>query len=72
MRFAYADPPYFGCGASHYGEHHPDAADWDDKSTHLSLIARLCGEYPDGWALSLNPRDLQWQLPCHCAHRRRR
>lgn len=63
MRFAYADPPYFGCGASHYGEHHPDAADWDDRGTHLGLIARLCDEYPDGWALSLNPRDLQWQLP---------
>lgn len=63
MRFAYADPPYFGCGASHYGEHHPNAADWDDRQTHLDLIARLTDEYPDGWALSLNPRDLAWQLP---------
>lgn len=63
MRFAYADPPYFGCGASHYGEHHPDAADWDERQTHLDLIARLVDEYPDGWVLSLNPRDLAWQLP---------
>lgn len=63
MRFAYADPPYFGCGASHYGEHHPNAADWDERQTHLDLITRLTDEYPDGWALSLNPRDLAWQLP---------
>lgn len=63
MRFAYADPPYLGCGASHYGEHHPDAARWDDPSAHLELAARLPDEYPDGWALSLNPRDLIWYLP---------
>lgn len=63
MRFAYADPPYFGCGKSHYGEHHPEAAVWDKKQTHLDLIARLTDEYPDGWALSLNPAHLAWQLP---------
>lgn len=63
MRFAYADPPYFGCGASRYGDLHPEAATWDDRQTHLDLIGRLCDEYPDGWALSLNPRDLVWQLP---------
>ena len=63
MRLAYADPPYFGCGKSHYGEHHPEAAVWDDQQAHLDLIARLCDEYPDGWALSCNPRDLAWLLP---------
>jgi hypothetical protein len=63
MRFAYADPPYFGCGASHYGSLHPAAADWDDRQAHLDLIARLVNDYPDGWVLSLNPRDLSWQLP---------
>jgi hypothetical protein len=63
MRFAYADPPYFGCGKSHYGEHHPDAAVWDDQQTHLDLVARLVNEFPDGWALSCNPRDLSWLLP---------
>lgn len=63
MRFAYADPPYFGCGKSHYAEHHPDAAIWDDRQTHLDLIGRLVSEYPDGWALSCNPRDLAWLLP---------
>jgi hypothetical protein len=63
VRFAYADPPYFGCGQSHYGEHHPDAADWDERETHLALITRLTDDYPDGWAVSLNPRDLALYLP---------
>ncbi len=63
MRFAYADPPYYGCGASHYGEHHPEAARWDDQQTHVDLLTRLIDEYPDGWALSCNPRDLAWLLP---------
>ena len=63
MRFAYADPPYFGCGASHYGEHHPDAAAWDDQQTHLDLVTRLSDEFPDGWVLSCNPRDLRWLFP---------
>jgi hypothetical protein len=63
VRFAYADPPYYGKAAIHYGKHHPDAADWDDEQTHLDLIARLCDEFPDGWALSLNSTHLAWQLP---------
>lgn len=63
MRFAYADPPYLGCGASHYGGVHPDAAAWDDPQTHLDLVARLVDVYPDGWALSCNPRDLVMYLP---------
>jgi hypothetical protein len=63
VKFAYADPPYLGCGKSHYGEHHEAAADWDDPATHLALIARLVDEYPDGWAVSLNPRDLRLYLP---------
>lgn len=62
MRFAYADPPYLGCGASHYGEHHPNAADWDDPATHRQLVGRLVDEYPDGWVVSLNPRDLNLYL----------
>lgn len=63
MKFAYADPPYFGCGVSHYGEHHEEAAVWDDESTHIALVERLVDEYPDGWALSCNPRDLRFLLP---------
>lgn len=63
MRFAYSDQPYLGCGKSHYGEHHPEAELWDDPATHLALIARLVDEYPDGWAMSCNPRDLRLLLP---------
>ena len=63
MKFAYADPPYLGCGARLYSEHHPDAAIWDDPETHRQLIERLCNEYPDGWALSLHVPSLQIILP---------
>ena len=63
MRFAYADPPYLGMGRRLYGMHHPDAAVWDDVTTHYALVDRLVAEYPDGWALSCNPRDLRMLLP---------
>lgn len=53
MRFAYADPPYLGCGKL-YAAHHPNAHDWDRPETHRHLIGRLCDEYPDGWVLSLS------------------
>jgi hypothetical protein len=53
MRFAYADPPYLGCGASHYGY-----AEWDDPERHRQLIAQLMGEWPEGWALSLHTPSL--------------
>ena len=62
MKFAYADPPYLGCGKL-YAEHHPDALIWDDLNTHLDLLTRLQDEYPDGWALSCNVRDLRHYLP---------
>jgi hypothetical protein len=48
MRFAYADPPYPGQSKRWYGDH-PDYAGEVD---HGDLIARLCRDYPDGWALS--------------------
>ena len=62
MRFAYADPPYLGCGKALYAIHHPEAAAWDDPTAYVDLAARLCDEYPDGWALSCNPRDLAMYL----------
>lgn len=62
-RFAYADPPYLGMGRKLYGKHHPEAALWDDPETHRQLVARLTDEYPDGWAISLNPKDLPVYLP---------
>src|SRR5690349_16667498 len=62
MRFAYADPPYLGCGRL-YADHHPDALDWDHASTHRDLINRLVEEYPDGWAMSLSSPSLRTLLP---------
>lgn len=63
MKFAYADPPYLGCGAKLYGKHHPEAAVWDSIDAHRGLILRLVGEYPDGWALSLSSTTLYQILP---------
>ena len=63
MKFAYADPPYHKMGKKLYGPHHPQANIWDDKQTHLNLIQQLTDTYPDGWALSCNPKDLTWILP---------
>ncbi len=59
MRFAYADPPYLGQGARHYGALHPDAADCDTVEWHRALIDRLCVDFPDGWALSLSTPSLR-------------
>lgn len=61
MRFAYADPPYLGCG-SRYKEH-PDWRDCDTLKWHEALINRLVSEYPDGWALSMGSNNLQALLP---------
>jgi hypothetical protein len=62
MKFAYADPPYLGCGKL-YAKHHPDALAWDDPATHRDLIAGLSRDYPDGWALSLSSPSLATLLP---------
>jgi hypothetical protein len=62
MRFAYADPPYFGMGKKMYAKHHDEAIIWDDRMTHIDLIAQMDKDY-DGWALSCNPRDVGWLLP---------
>lgn len=62
MKFAYADPPYLGCG-SLYAKHHPEAKAWDNPETHRGLIDRLVREYPDGWALSLHAPSLKVLLP---------
>ena len=62
MRFAYADPPYLGCGKL-YLPHHPQALDWDDPDRHQDLIWQLGREYPDGWALSASSTSLPTILP---------
>ena len=47
MRVAYADPPY--PGQAHHYKKHPD---YGGEVDHSELVAHLCCEYPDGWALS--------------------
>lgn len=62
-KFAYADPPYLGCGKKHYAAHHPEAADYDDPKAHQILVDRLVDEFPDGWAMSLSAPSLKVILP---------
>jgi hypothetical protein len=61
MRFAYADPPYYGYAVKFYGDMHPEAAVYDTLDGHRDLIARLCGY--DGWALSMTTGNLHDILP---------
>lgn len=61
MRFAYADPPYYGLAVKFYGHLHSDAADYDRLETHAALIDRL-NKY-DGWAMSLHSPSLRDILP---------
>jgi hypothetical protein len=62
MRFAYADPPYLGCGHL-YADHHEHAGDCDDPEWHRDLIDRLVRDFPDGWALSASSPSLATLLP---------
>lgn len=72
MKAAYADPPYLGCGKSHYGALHEQAADYDDPEHHRRLIERLCDEFHDifpgsgavgeAWAKWSGQRDASEQL----------
>lgn len=58
MKFAYADPPYLGCGKKLYNDD-----TYDKIQSHADLITKLCEDYPDGWALSLSSTSLQVILP---------
>jgi hypothetical protein len=62
MKFAYADPPYFGCALRYYGDH-PDAGVYDTVDGHRALVRHLTGEFPDGWALSMASPDLLRLVP---------
>jgi hypothetical protein len=60
MRFAYADPPYFGQCGKHYGHRHdPPWGCWDELASHQQLVDHLVTEFPDGWALSLSMPSLR-------------
>lgn len=60
MKFAYADPPYYGM-ANKYPEH-PEAAIYDTLEGHQALIDRLEADF-DGWAMSLSSPTLKDILP---------
>jgi hypothetical protein len=62
MRFAYADPPYYGCAKRFYGDH-PEAWVYDTVDGHRALVARLVEEFPDGWALSMTSGNLLDLVP---------
>lgn len=57
MRVAYADPPY--PGQAHLYKAH---ADYAGEVDHAALVARLEGEFPDGWALSTSVPALGYVL----------
>ncbi len=63
MKFAYADPPYYGYSVKFYGKMHADAAVYDTLEGHKALIERLCDEFADGWALSMTSGNLHDILP---------
>lgn len=63
MKFAYADPPYYGYAKKFYGDRHPEAAVYDTLEAHEALIDRLCDEFADGWALSMTSGNLHDILP---------
>lgn len=50
IRIAYADPPYEGVA-----HRYPEKREVD----HTELIATLCRDYPDGWALSAKSNSLR-------------
>ena len=62
MKFAYADPPYLGCGHL-YDDHHAESRTYDDPEAHRRLIERLKDDYRDGWAMSLHVPSLRVILP---------
>lgn len=61
MKFAYADPPYLGCGKL-YKSHHSESMIWDDPEAHRKLVARLVRDFPI-WAMSLSSVTLGTILP---------
>lgn len=62
MKFAYADPPYLGCGKL-YAKNNPQALDWNEPERHRTLITGLCNDFPDGWAMSASSPSLKTILP---------
>lgn len=66
MKFAYADPPYLGCGKL-YASDHPEAKEWDNPFRHRRLIEYLNFNFPDGWAMSASSPSLK-EILAMCPH----
>ena len=62
MKYAFADPPYYGCGQKLYGKLHSEAYIWDSLDSHKELIERMTDE-DDGWGYCLTSTSLQDILP---------
>ena len=58
MKIAFADPPYLGQAAKHYGKEARAAGRTAREVNHELLVAYLCGHF-DAWALSLSAPSLQ-------------
>lgn len=63
MRIAYADPPYPGQAVRHYGAEAAADGRVAREVNHPLLIAHLCADFPDGWALSTSSVSLRYVLP---------
>lgn len=61
MKFAYADPPYFGYGHLYTDTEIAGTREYDDKAAWQRLAVTL-DEY-DGWALSMTSGNLHDLLP---------
>lgn len=67
----YGEPPgvvRHNRGRTRPADYHPDAADYDDLSTHRRLLERLVEEY-DGWAIATTPDGLGAYHPLPVAAR---
>jgi hypothetical protein len=62
VRFAYADPPYEGQAWKYAREARANGRR-SREVDHPALIATLCDEFPDGWALSMKSNSLHRLLP---------
>jgi hypothetical protein len=56
MKFAYADPPYLGCGHLYDDDR---ALEFNYESRHEKLVLDLRSEYPDGFAVSCSSPSLR-------------
>lgn len=62
-RFAFVDPPYYGCAEKFYAHLHPEAAVYDTLAAHRALVDHVIADYPAGWAFCMTSGNLHDLLP---------